>query len=72
MDLCQQEDGETIEMLQPETTYNPTIQYFQQVVTTRLANRSDDLPPVNDAIRHQMAGELDPNQLETAEFDEAF
>ena len=37
-----------------------------------MANRTNELPPVNDAIRHQMAGEFDHTQLETNDFDAAF
>ncbi len=46
MDLCQQEiesdeENEQLvinERLAPEDTYNPTIQYFNQVVTHKVVN----------------------------------
>ena len=60
MDLCQPEvqsddENENLvinEKLVPENTYNPTIQYFNQVITHRVVNPEDanNIPPLNDAI----------------------
>jgi hypothetical protein len=60
MDLCQpevesDEDNESLvinEKLAPEDTYNPTIQYFNQVITHKVVNPDEAhiIPPLNDAI----------------------
>lgn len=60
MDLCQpeaesDEENESLvinEKLVPEDTYNPTIQYFNQVVTHKVVNpdEANIIPPLNDAI----------------------
>lgn len=70
MELCNEEDGELHEQLQPENIYNPTIQYFNQVVTDRMMAPSNQLPPVNPAILDQMRVEHEENEHEA--FDDAF
>jgi len=82
LDLCAAEEdaeGEQVieEKLQPEKTFNPTIQYFNQVITHKVVNpeQAGELPRLNSAIERQM--ERDQELFEHAkdameEFDEAF
>ena len=67
LDLCQEdEDGDQVERLDPEETFNPTIQYFNQVVTHKVVNphEADQIPPLNPAIREYM--EPDQQVMENA------
>lgn len=58
MDLCQEElnsdeELEITEKYEVEKTFNPTIQYFNQVVTHKAVNpeQAADLPEMNEAIK---------------------
>ena len=58
MDLCQEEmnsedEVEINEKYEVEKTFNPTIQYFNQVVTHKAVNPEDaaNLPDMNEAIK---------------------
>ncbi|KNC52940.1 ATP-dependent DNA helicase 2 subunit ku80 [Thecamonas trahens ATCC 50062] len=49
------EDGEAVEALKPENTYNPVMQYFYQVVQHRALHPDDTaLPPVDPIISAYM------------------
>ena len=69
MELCQEEDGEVVEQLAPEQTFNPTIQYFNQVVTDRMMDPGAAMPQVNPAILEQMQVDREANG---EVFDDAF
>lgn len=78
LDLCKEdEDGDVEERLEPEETFNPTIQYFNQVVTHKVVNphEADNIPSLNPAIREYMQPDQEIFQNaaeELEEFDNAF
>lgn len=70
MDLCHQE-----EELDPEETFNPTIQYFNQVVTHKMVNPEESVPESNPAITEQLMVDEELRQNareEIEEFQNAF
>lgn len=61
LDLCpievdSDEEVEINERIQPEKTFNPTIQYFNQVVCHKVAHPEavDELPQMNHAIQEYL------------------
>ena len=47
----QDEDGDTEELLAPQMTFNPALQYFYQCVTFRADHPEEDLPPLDPNIQ---------------------
>ena len=71
------DDGEVEEKLEVDKTFNPTIQYFQQVVTHRVVNpeQAGETPPMNPIIQEYMQQEEVFQQRaaqEILDFDNAF
>lgn len=60
------EDGELEEKLEVDKTFNPTIQYFNQVVTHKVVNPelAGQTPPMNPVIREYL--EQDSGMLDRA------
>lgn len=82
LDLCPEEvdsDGEVeqTEKLEVEKTFNPTIQYFNQVVTHKVVNpqRASELPAINPVIKEYLEQEKELHEEaneEIEEFEQAF
>lgn len=83
LDLCQevQESDDEVpvieEKLEPEKTFNPTIQYFNQVVTHKVVNpqQANQIPEQNQNILEYLQPDAEVQeeaQKEIEEFENAF